>query len=354
MLGCRGGKCVNDQKDASEARRVRAGHVTIEDLWFLADRSMLDRTDWMTAVGSVRDTQAWRDWSIRIIYAIGVAHVLAGVVFFFAYNWADLAKAIKFGLLFGGIAISVTTWLFAGIDSRPGQISGVIATVLTGVLMAVFGQIYQTGADAYELFASWAILVLPWMLVSRNPAHVLVWIIIADTAFGLFGAQVMYPVWGVSDTMILVMNAAVIGAILAAQYWAVRSHDFLDRWWLQGTLVLGVTLHMMLAGWQAAANYNFSPGQSGTEWEFFLILAITGMILGVFWRLAGNKLGAIMSLAGLVSMVTLHGLLAVSRSETGTGAGLLIVMALIVMVASALFIYLSKWLAADISRRAAS
>ena len=55
-----------------------------------------------------------------------------------------------------------STW--TGCPARP---SCVLLSLLTGALLALSGQVYQTGADTFELFAWWAVLILPWVLVSR-------------------------------------------------------------------------------------------------------------------------------------------------------------------------------------------
>jgi len=47
------------------------------------------------------------------------------------------------------------------------QISLTSAFILLGALMAYFGQTYQTGADPWQLFFNWALLGLPWVLISR-------------------------------------------------------------------------------------------------------------------------------------------------------------------------------------------
>ena len=41
------------------------------------------------------------------------------------------------------------------------------AGVLVGVLLALVGQTYQTGADTYELFAVWCVLIVPWAFLSK-------------------------------------------------------------------------------------------------------------------------------------------------------------------------------------------
>ena len=51
----------------------------------------------------------------------------------------------------------------------------VLAGLFLGALLALLGQIYQTGADTWELFAWWALLLLPWALAGASQALWLLW-----------------------------------------------------------------------------------------------------------------------------------------------------------------------------------
>lgn len=113
------------------------------------------------AAYALRDRDLWSVWAVRLLMALGTGHVLAGIVFFFAFNWADMSPFAKFATIQGGIALAAIAAIVSGLDRPVGQSLLIAASVLTGVLLAVFGQIYQTGADAYELFVGWALLIVP-------------------------------------------------------------------------------------------------------------------------------------------------------------------------------------------------
>ena len=49
----------------------------------------------------------WREWVERLLLFLGVALLLAGVIFFFAYNWRDLSPARKFGVIEGALVLCV-------------------------------------------------------------------------------------------------------------------------------------------------------------------------------------------------------------------------------------------------------
>jgi uncharacterized membrane protein len=49
-------------------------------------------------------------------------------------------------------------------------------------LLELFGQTYQTGADSWELFATWGALIAPWVIIGCFDGLWILWIAIANTA----------------------------------------------------------------------------------------------------------------------------------------------------------------------------
>jgi uncharacterized membrane protein len=171
----------------------------------------------------------WWLWIGRLLVAVGSSLVLAGVIFFFAYNWSAIPPLAKLGLVQGIVVLfAVAAWRF-GFDSVVGQALLVGASVAVGALLAVFGQVYQTGADSYELFVGWAALVAGWAIVSRSTAHWILWVAIVDFAIGLYWAQVLEPTtrpraasWELCMLAIAVVNGAALAVVerAAAARWA--------------------------------------------------------------------------------------------------------------------------------------
>lgn len=113
------------------------------------------------------------DWQkfIRIfLMSIGVAFTVSGVIFFFAYNWANLHKFAKLGLVQGLLIITVLVAVFSNFEKNIKGILLIGAGMLVGALFAVFGQIYQTGANAYDFFLGWTLFTALWVAVSNFPA----------------------------------------------------------------------------------------------------------------------------------------------------------------------------------------
>jgi len=150
------------------------------------------------------DARRWQLLSNRLLAFLGAALLAAGLIFFFAYNWADLHRFGKFAVGFVAFLTAVAFALFSSRRNNlvartranehaprmeavtAGQRSAFFAAVLCiGALLALIGQVYQTGADLWELFAIWAVLALPFALLSRSVETWLLWLGVANTALFL-------------------------------------------------------------------------------------------------------------------------------------------------------------------------
>jgi uncharacterized membrane protein len=134
--------------------------------------------------------QEWRSFLSWFLLFTGAALSVSGVIFFFAYNWANLGKFSKLGLLELSIIAAILGARKLG-DCIGGQVLLIISVVLVGPLLAVYGQTYQTGADSYELFLGWLVLTLPWVVLARVPSLWMLSLTLLNTAFLLYWAQVM-------------------------------------------------------------------------------------------------------------------------------------------------------------------
>ena len=113
------------------------------------------------------DKKQWKQFLSIFLLAAGVGFTVAGIIFFFAYNWEDLPKFAKLGMVEVLLATSVLLAVFTRWGTLVKQVLLTGATFLTGTLFAVFGQIYQTGADAYHLFLGWTLFTFLWAVAIR-------------------------------------------------------------------------------------------------------------------------------------------------------------------------------------------
>lgn len=138
------------------------------------------------------DKESWNKFLKLFFISLGIGFTTAGIIFFFAYNWADLHKFIKIGLIEGLIIISTLVILFSKISLDIKNILLTGASILVGVLFAVFGQIYQTGANAYDFFLGWTMFITIWVFVSNYAPLWLVFITLINTTLILYSQQVAH------------------------------------------------------------------------------------------------------------------------------------------------------------------
>lgn len=100
---------------------------------------------------------------IQILQIIGLALIAVSIVYLLAANWWMLPKFVQLFmpqvLLLGSALLSIR---FAARE-RLRQSLDTVSGLMLGLSLAVIGQIYQTGADSYQLFLLWALLLLPWL-----------------------------------------------------------------------------------------------------------------------------------------------------------------------------------------------
>ncbi|MEO7213490.1 DUF2157 domain-containing protein [Mucilaginibacter sp.] len=117
--------------------------------------------------GIYANTGSWAKFIDVALLSLGVAFAVAGIIFFFAYNWHTLHKFAKLGIAQLLLLAAVLVVLFVKL---PGLIKNIVltgASVLVGLLFSVFGQIYQTGAEAYDFFLGWTVFILIWAIVAE-------------------------------------------------------------------------------------------------------------------------------------------------------------------------------------------
>lgn len=184
-----------------------------KDIELLSFHSDMDRKDIQTSLEkhTYPNQDAWASFIRITLITLAIGFMAAGIVFFFAYNWADLDKLIKLGIVQGLVIGCIILMLVLRIDPLYKQIILTAASLLVGVLFAVFGQVYQTGADAYDFFLAWTIFITIWVLVANFPPLWLCYIGLVNLTIFLFYEQVaqhMDFIYVASG--IFVLNAAIL------------------------------------------------------------------------------------------------------------------------------------------------
>lgn len=170
----------------SAASSSRGDMLVPEDVELLYQNGLISHAERLEGLRLAGWRPRWGRWFDILLLVAGTALLLAGGVFFFAWNWQDMHRFLKLGLVQGGIVLASGTAWYMGLDSRSSRSLLVAAGVLVGVFFAVFGQIYQTGADAWEMFRVWTLVLLPWAFAGRSSAFWLLTACLANAWAGLW------------------------------------------------------------------------------------------------------------------------------------------------------------------------
>jgi len=248
---------------------------TLKDVNAIHGHGLLPGARYFAAASAVRDDAAWATWAGRVILALGAGHLLAGILSFFAYDWADLSAFAKFATVEAGLVIALAGAWFAGIERAIGQVLLIAASILVGVLLAVIGQVYNTDADYYVLFVAWAVLILPWTLASRSAAHWVVWLVVLHLALSLYGEQVLIPEGRLTESALEIGLGALAALVLALREAAVRK----GMAWLAGawTRIVLLIATLGLLCWPAVAYVLDWEGEIHAPAAFVIALALAAV-----------------------------------------------------------------------------
>ena len=127
---------------------------------------------------------------------LGAGFFSSGVVSWIAANWDYFSKFQKlYATQFWLTASLVLALVFYFRESkrlagdRVKTVSSIfffITAVFVGALFALIGQIYQTGANAWELFALWSVFQIPLLLILPNIGSALLLAATLNVTLGLY------------------------------------------------------------------------------------------------------------------------------------------------------------------------
>ena len=221
--------------------------------------------------------EEWQKFLRLLFLTLGVGFMVAGIVFFFAYNWADLHKFAKMGLAEGLLIATMSLVLFSKMNTNIRNIILIGASVLVGVLFAVYGQIYQTGANAYDFFLGWTIFITLWTIVSNSAPLWLIYIGLINTTFILYSQQVANDWSGIYIfTLLFIINTVML---VAATMLSQRKK--MANWFLNTVALACVTYATI------GIILGIFEGSSGNYTAFFVLILITSLLFaaGIWYGL---------------------------------------------------------------------
>ncbi len=127
-----------------------------------------------------------------ILLWMGTLFIMSGTMFFFAYNWDEIHKFTKLGLTLILILGAITIHLSSIQESLIAHTTLWMAIIGIGIELAIFGQVYQTGADAYNLFVAWSIFAFGFIILSSSSINWFTYLILLNLSLSLYISQSLH------------------------------------------------------------------------------------------------------------------------------------------------------------------
>jgi uncharacterized membrane protein len=193
----------------------------------------------------------------------------------------------KFALIQTGIAGTALLAWRLGIDSMGGKAALFSSAFLIGIVFAVFGQVYQTGADPYGLFVAWSIGVLPLAIIGRQTALWLLLQTLLILALIMYWTQVVDPPngwWQLTQLLgpLVWLSSTLMDSTLASLVFALNT--------------------VALIAWEYAVNRNVSWVQGRTYPRVVGFGALSSVLVPTVVFIVGASFGEVAKL-GLISPV---------------------------------------------------
>lgn len=197
-------------------------------------------------------------WGKILISAFGAVMIGLGVILLFAYNWDEMTRFAKMGVILGVLGLTHLSAYRARLQSKYGLSESlfVLATMLFGAGIWLVAQVYHLDEHYPNAFLLWAsgALILAWALPSLPQAVmavvlILVWHMVevfdfhdaTDHALLLIIIGVFPLIWMLRSPLLARLASAAFLVSLASTTVAVNEH-------LPGTVILMVAAAFIFIG----------------------------------------------------------------------------------------------------------
>ena len=173
----------------------------------------------------------WSRFLDFLLLCLGGLSLAFSVLLFVAFNWSELGRLARFALVESAMVLAFAGYWLAGRNALAAQVALLATGLILGGLLALFGQTYQTGADPWQLFFTWMLLLTPFALIGRFAVLWIVWAILANLSLALY----MQPTgtFGGTDVyrQLLWLQFALNGSLLCVwEGLTGRLHWLSQRW----------------------------------------------------------------------------------------------------------------------------
>jgi len=273
----------------------------------------------------------WRDFALRTLRFAGVLSLAAGITFLVAFNWQALGIYGRFAMIQAPLVAALAFAFAKSTEQLAGKLALLFAVLMTGALLALFGQTYQTGADLYELFLAWAALSLPWVVASRYTPCWAFWLLLLNLAAVLYAAEAgRFFDDGLSPWLLPAL--LYLAAYLVLEALASRPPPDLDARWLRRAAMAAAMAFGTALMVARIALFRASGGLAVSA-EILLFLAASATLAVAAYARKNDLFAlAVLGLAWVTVTTTLIGR---GLIEAHAGVGALFLIALYLIAASA-------------------
>jgi uncharacterized membrane protein len=210
-----------------------------------------------------------------VLLWVGAIALVMALLMFMAYNWDDLGRFAKFIIVEVSLVATAVIYFFTGKYKLLQQISLMLASITLGILLALIGQTYQTGADPWQLFAAWALLMTPWAVVAGYAGLWILWILLLNLAMILYHQKFdlsLFLFLEMSDKLLELMFALNTMLWLAWAYLSTKYETFQD------TLSMRFLAFISMASITSLSIFSFYAIFTVSLWHFALYALTLGFV----------------------------------------------------------------------------
>lgn len=269
----------------------------------LVSESKVDEA--LVASGILPDSVAWQHFIVGLLTWIGGLSLAFSALFFIAYNWSDIGRFAKFGLVEALISFSILAYWKMDQQQMTAKVVLFMASILFGVLLALYGQTYQTGADPWQLFFNWALLILPWTLIGRFSALWILWLGLINLSIVLYYMTFRSSIWMLFDSQIGMLWVLFVFNSIALAFWELLAVQWL---WLAERWAIRLLASASGAAISLLTLYTIFDSENSHAWVGVIWVAWIAAVYGVYkhykpdlFMLAGTAFSVIIVVISFLS-----------------------------------------------------
>ena len=155
----------------------------------------------------------------RFFLLFSVIFLIAGVTSFTAYNWENMSNIEKLAVPSVLIIVGLVAYLFLKKEIYK-NLAIFFSSFMIGTLFAVYGQVYQTGADVWILFRNWAIFLIIPMVATGYYSVMILFSIVTTISTGFYLDLYL------SEAIVPFLSSLIFGIILMVYPFLQKRFNF--------------------------------------------------------------------------------------------------------------------------------